>query len=243
MIDEDINEMIEKIGMYINRKNYFNIKIDGEIKEKKINLAIPLLNVMSENENKEEIKKIIYEKYIWKNEFKKRRDIKRLSKYSIEKVKTNYFKTLLKGEFTHAIRYGNELFLRDKDEFEKISLFYGMINNQKSYLLLYIISSIELFKKVKKENYIIILNSMIDLMSKYKKDFTLYEKIESGKYEENQVEKDNIYSIVYKYTLDYFFGNYDHPKKDTLYKILKVLQKSEIKLELKEEKIIYEKFI
>lgn len=129
---DEIKELMEKNGLswlmteslpLCNKNTY--LKIEGldriSIKEPNFSLVKLLLIDNGKYTIQEYLESVIGAK-------EKIKKIDRVSGETLEKVKDNYYKVLLKGDTHFALRYGYELFCRDKNEFVKISLAASLVS-------------------------------------------------------------------------------------------------------------------
>lgn len=173
------NDIIKAVAEYSGRKSYFLIDYTGKIKRKSVNLCLPLIAAMDET-NIEKITGIINESYIWKDERKKIKKPDRLTKLSVEELKKNLFKTIQNCEPVFAVRFANELFLREYEALKEIILFSSCINRDDIVLPLMAISAIKLLED-KEIEYFYPLYMIIEMLSLYPKNYKEYESAYLGK--------------------------------------------------------------
>lgn len=173
------NEIIKKSIEFTGRKSYFLIDYKGNIKKKSINLFLPLI-AATEKENSEKVLKIIEQNYIWKEERKKVKKPDRLTKLSIEELKKNMFKTIQNSESVFALKFANELYLRDRESFKNIVLFSACINREDNILPLMALSALKLMENSEIE-YFYPLYIIVELLSLYPKNYKEYERAYFGK--------------------------------------------------------------
>ncbi|MGL5089109.1 MAG: hypothetical protein ACRC0Y_02160 [Fusobacteriaceae bacterium] len=111
----------------LDKRAYFTLDVDGVIKRKNMNYTIPAM-VFCEDDN---IFNATLEKESNKIEREKEKKIDRLSNVSLEKLKDNFMKLVLKGEIEFSKRYGKELALRDSEEFLKALFNLSLMDNPK----------------------------------------------------------------------------------------------------------------
>ncbi len=121
-------KLIESIAEGLGEKTYFSIDKDGKIKRNQLNTALYLLSTLDEKNYKSIIKLVLEEK-IHLSKREKIKKIDRLSKYSLETLIKNFNKIMAKGERSFGLRYGKELFLRDKTLFFKMFFDYVLLEN------------------------------------------------------------------------------------------------------------------
>ncbi|BDU50655.1 hypothetical protein [Haliovirga abyssi] len=226
-MEKGIVPILEIFSEYANWRSYFKIKLDGEIVEKDINLMLPLINNILDTKNRDEIEKnfkIILDNYILKIEREKvKKKIDRLSSKEIDKIEKNFFNLLQKNEQAQVIRYGNELFFRNKEKFYETILFYSLINNKNKTLPLIVLSMINIIEKVGKENYFYPFIIGMRLLGRYPNEFNEYEEAvnkDGIEYDEIskeiETEKIDIENYGYLKGLKYFNENFNHPKKNII---------------------------
>ena len=123
-IQERISKVIENSEI-LDKRAYLTIDSEGVIKRKDMNLTIPAM-VFCENDN------LFYEtleKESDKIERVKEKKIDRLSNVSIDKLKENFVKLVIKGELEFSKKYGKELALKDKEEFFKSLFNLALMDN------------------------------------------------------------------------------------------------------------------
>lgn len=168
------NEIIKKAAEYVGRRKYFSVEVDGDIKRKSINMFLPLI-AAADSSNMESVLKIINEKYIWKEERKKIKKPDRMTNLSIDELKKNLFKTIQNGESVFAIKFANELYLREKDELKKVILFSACINCESRILLMVVLAAIKLMDE-ENIDYFYPLYLAVELLSIYPKNYREYEE-------------------------------------------------------------------
>ncbi len=164
-------ELLSKYGEYLGRRSYYSLNSDGSINRKEINCGII---AAAFGKNREETEKFIEEKCVWKNEKKKIRALERMSRFSIEELKKNFSKTVLKGEEVFAVKFGYELYLRDFEEFKKSVLFFATANCGDEMIPLYTVAALKLME-LEKENAYIPVYLLVEMLTQYPKNFILYE--------------------------------------------------------------------
>ena len=173
------NDIIKAVAEYSGRRSYFLIDYTGKVKRKSINLCLPLIAALDKT-NIEKTLTIISENYIWKEERKKIKKPDRLTKLSVEDLKKNLFKTIQNSEPVFAIRFANELFLRDYEALKEILLFSACINREDIVLPLMAISAVKLLED-KEVEYFYPLYMVVELLSLYPKNYREYEFAYFGK--------------------------------------------------------------
>ena len=166
---------------YINRRAYFTIDKEGEIKRKGLNLSLPLISTLKENpENYERIIKIIVDRLCEPSERIKLKKIDRLSNTSVENLEKNYYKLLANSNEIFSAKYSKELLLREKKNFINLLFFFVLmedISSRKS-LMAY---SLEKFldEEFEKNDLDDVIQVAINYISLQRSNFSFYES--SGK--------------------------------------------------------------
>ena len=127
-------EVLSECAQFLDKRAYITIDTNGNLKRKKGSIALPVIAFLNDNN-------LFVEELLYSCDIKERQNLDKIERYSsldIEKVKTNYIKTLFNGNLEFAKRYGKELFLRDRKEFFKISSNFALIgtNNIKPLMVL-----------------------------------------------------------------------------------------------------------
>jgi hypothetical protein len=127
-------KLIESIAEGLGKRSYFTIDCDGTIKRKPMNHALPLITTIN-SDNYKEIIEILLEKMVDLTQREKIKKIERLSKYSMDTLTNNFNKIMASGDKIFGLKYGKELFLRDRQLFFKMLFDYILlekIDNEKS---------------------------------------------------------------------------------------------------------------
>ncbi|WP_297597434.1 hypothetical protein [uncultured Cetobacterium sp.] len=109
----------------LDKRAYLTIDGEGNVERKAMNLTIPAMVFCQDETIFEEILKIESNK----KEREKEKKIDRLSNLTIDKLKENFTKLVVKGEVEFAKRYGKELALRDLEEFNKALFNLSLMDN------------------------------------------------------------------------------------------------------------------
>lgn len=125
-IEKRVIKIIENADI-LDKRAYLTVDCDGIITRKNINLTIPAMVFCKDDT----IFQDILEAESNKIERIKEKKIDRLSNISLEKLKENFIKLVIKGELEFSKRYGKELALRDKDEFIKSLFNLALMDNIK----------------------------------------------------------------------------------------------------------------
>ncbi|MGL5001097.1 MAG: hypothetical protein ACRC6J_05185 [Cetobacterium sp.] len=123
-----IENRVEKVTQnaeVLDKRAYLTIDVDGVIKRKSMNYTIPAMVFCKD----EDVFTTTLEKECNKIEREKEKKIDRLSNVSVEKLKDNFVKLVIKGEIEFSKRYGKELALRDSEEFIKTLFNLSLMDN------------------------------------------------------------------------------------------------------------------
>lgn len=156
----------------LDKRAYFTINENGELKRKDNNLIIPFFAYCNDN-------KLLIENIFEKADLKERckiGKINRLSNVDEKKLKENLLKTLTNGGLEFALKYGKELFLRNKDEFFKTVLLFSLMGDLKSLKPLVVLSFKKLMNNQEYDENLFYL--VISFLTKYRDNFCFYETTE-----------------------------------------------------------------
>lgn len=136
---------LKKLLPYLSYEKLYKIDIEGYITKKSFIPLLKLLELYFCEKRKELLKDIF--NYLIKQKSKIRfKKVFRYSSTELEKVKENFFKTLINKDINFSLRYGKELFLRSEPDFEKVLLKFSLFNfNYKSSFALSLIKLLKLF--------------------------------------------------------------------------------------------------
>lgn len=142
-IQDRVKKVIEN-SEFLDKRAYVTIDSDGVISRKKMNYTIPAMvfcesDKIFENTLLNEISKI---------EREKEKKIDRLSNLTLEKLKENLVKLVIKGEVEFAKRYAKELALRDAEEFNKILFNLALMDDVKSKKALMALAMKEILENI-----------------------------------------------------------------------------------------------
>lgn len=129
-------EILNDYACYANERSYLNIDKYYNISFKEYN---PLIILFTFEDDKDKLYNFL-NKYIDKKNKIKIKKINRKSNIDIDKLKNNLFKTLLSGNFEHAISFAKEIYLRDKFLFFKILYTFSFIGELKHFKFLFVYS-------------------------------------------------------------------------------------------------------
>jgi hypothetical protein len=121
-------KLIESIAEGLNKRTYFTIDKEGNIKRNEMNPSLPMI-VSINNENYRDIIKTIIEDLVDLTQREKIKKIERLSKFSIDTLIENFNKLMANGDKIFGLKYGKELFLRDKTLFFKMLFDYVLLED------------------------------------------------------------------------------------------------------------------
>lgn len=165
----------------LDKRAYFSINEKGELKRKDNNLIVPFFAYCNDNEL---LAKIIFEKADLKERCKIGK-INRFSNIDEKKLKENLLKTLTNGGLEFSLKYGKELFLRNKDEFFKTTLLFSLMGDLKSLKPLVVLSFKKLMENQEYDENIFYL--VISFLTKYRDNFYFYETTE--------IEENNFFNL------------------------------------------------
>ena len=137
---ETYTEFLENYRGNFEKRKYFNISMDGKITEREPSWLLELAYIYYLNDKnqsgieKKKIKEVIKKNFseCFKEKYKK---IDRMSKFTIGEIKEKFWKTLVNRESVHALKFGNELFIRDKNEFFSVLYTYAMLMSDVNKLI------------------------------------------------------------------------------------------------------------
>ena len=173
-------EVLSECAQFLDKRAYITIDANGSLKRKKGSIALPVIAFLNDNN-------LFVEELLYSCDIKERQNLDKIERYSsldIEKVKTNYIKTLFNGNLEFAKRYGKELFLRDREEFFKISSNFALIgtNNIKPLMVL----SLNKLMSEYNENIFYIF---IQYMVKFRDNTEIYEKVSEYEGEPKEIKE------------------------------------------------------
>lgn len=121
-------KLIEAVAEGLGKRSYFTIDCDGTIKRKPMNHALPLITTLN-SDNYKEIIATLLEKMVDLTQREKIKKIERLSKYSMDTLTNNFNKIMAGGDKIFGLKYGKELFLRDRQLFFKMLFDYILLED------------------------------------------------------------------------------------------------------------------
>lgn len=202
-IEKRVAKVIENADT-LDKRAYLTIDCDGIVKRKEMNFSIPLM-VFCENDElfervlKEESNKI---------ERIKEKKIERLSNISVDKLKENFMKLVIKGELEFSKKYGKELALKDKEEFIKTIFNLSLMDNINFYKPLMALAMKEIIENVGWIDEIGYL--IISYFTKQRYDLSQLENAIEDESEITEVPE-NISLLAYKKVLESY--TYKNEKK------------------------------
>ncbi|WP_297434468.1 hypothetical protein [uncultured Cetobacterium sp.] len=202
-IEKRVAKVIENADT-LDKRAYLTIDCDGIVKRKEMNFSIPLM-VFCENDElfervlKEESNKI---------ERIKEKKIERLSNISVDKLRENFMKLVIKGELEFSKKYGKELALKDKEEFIKTIFNLSLMDNINFYKPLMALAMKEIIENVGWIDEIGYL--IISYFTKQRYDLSQLENAIEDESEITEVPE-NISLLAYKKVLESY--TYKNEKK------------------------------
>ena len=121
-------KLIESVAEGLGKRSYFTVDCDGNIKRKPMNHALPLITTIN-NDNYKETIMVLLEEMVDLTQREKIKKIERLSKYSIDILTNNFNKIMASGDKIFGLKYGKELFLRDRQLFFKMLFDYILLED------------------------------------------------------------------------------------------------------------------
>ncbi|MGL5123901.1 MAG: hypothetical protein ACRC6K_07060 [Fusobacteriaceae bacterium] len=177
-------ECLKGFAELLDKRSYFTIE-KNEIKRKKMNLALPVAAFLNESKA---LTILAIEQSINSKERQIIPKINRMSNLSLEKLEENLFKLLIKNNFEFSLKYGKELFLRDKNLFKFVISKYALLDNINSLKSLMILA---FFKLDTKDDEFIFL--LISYLTRYRADYSQYEILDKN---EEDLSIEDIYKKI-----------------------------------------------
>ncbi len=202
-IQERVARVIENAEI-LDKRAYLTVDAEGVIKRKDMNLTIPAM-VFCQND---EVFNMTLEKECNKVEREKEKKIERLSNLSVDKLKENLVKLVVKGEIEFSKRYAKELALRDKEEFLKTLFNLALMDNPSSMKALMALSMKEILNTlgwIDELGYLV-----ISYFTKQRYDLHLLENVEEKEALET-IQEDSLALVAYKKVLESY--EYTNAKK------------------------------
>lgn len=205
----------------LDKRAYFTISEDCEVKRKEMNFIIPTAVFC----DSEQLFNEVLEKESNKIEREKRKKIDRFSNLEIEKIRENFIKLVIKGELEFSKKYGKELALRDKELFIKTLFELSLMDNIEHNKPL---MALAMDKILKEMGWIDEIGGLvISYFAKQRFDLNDLEKAEEI-LENVNIESDTLEVVCYKKVLEKF--EYKNKKK-----YMAILKKN---MNLKKEKTV-----
>ena len=202
-IEKRVAKVVENADT-LDKRAYLTIDCDGVVKRKEMNFSIPLM-VFCEND---EIFERVLKEESNKIERIKEKKIERLSNISVDKLKENFMKLVIKGELEFSKKYGKELALKDKEEFIKTIFNLSLMDNINFYKPLMALAMKEIIENVGWIDEIGYL--IISYFTKQRYDLSQLENAIEDESEITEVPE-NISLLAYKKVLESY--TYKNEKK------------------------------
>lgn len=202
-IEKRVAKVVENADT-LDKRAYLTIDFDGIVKRKEMNFSIPLM-VFCEND---EIFERVLKEESNKIERIKEKKIERLSNISVDKLKENFMKLVIKGELEFSKKYGKELALKDKEEFLKTLFNLSLMDNINYYKPLMALAMKEIIENVGWIDEIGYL--IISYFTKQRYDLSQLENAIEDESEITEVPE-NISLLAYKKVLESY--TYKNEKK------------------------------
>lgn len=199
-------ENLLKNAELLDKRAYFTVDIDGNIKRKSMNFSMAAVAFLKDEEL---INKII-EGELSKSERFQMKKIDRLSNLTIEALKSNLMKLVINGNLEFGKKYGKELYLRDKNKFFQTLGNIALMDNMDFYKPLMVLSMEKLLEEKYNEE---ILYLGLSYLCKQRCDLHIFENIneeDMNKEEvlENARKSQNLKIVAYGKLLEkYTFKN------------------------------------
>ncbi|MGL5277687.1 MAG: hypothetical protein ACRC8M_01215 [Cetobacterium sp.] len=202
-IEKRVAKVIENADT-LDKRAYLTIDCDGVVKRKEMNFSIPLM-VFCEND---EIFERVLKEESNKIERIKEKKIERLSNISVDRLKENFMKLVIKGELEFSKKYGKELALKDKEEFIKTIFNLSLMDNISFYKPLMALAMKEIIENIGWIDEIGYL--IISYFTKQRYDLSQLENAIESESEITEISE-NISLLAYKKVLESY--TYKNEKK------------------------------
>jgi hypothetical protein len=173
VIENIINEKgrekaVSYFGGFLDKRSYFTVDRNGKIKRKNMNYALPVAALAEKGTDvaREILSCAKAEERV------KLKKIERFSKETLENLMKNFMKLIANNNVNFSIRYGKEIFLRDRELFYKTLFHYTLLEEIDSQKCLMAFSLKKLMENDLDDNLVYLAMSYI---SKVKGNFTEYE--------------------------------------------------------------------
>ncbi|MCJ8343163.1 MAG: hypothetical protein MJH09_10020 [Cetobacterium sp.] len=164
-------ENLLKNAELLDKRAYFTVDIDGNIKRKSMNFSMAAVAFLKDEEL---INKIIKGE-LSKSERFQMKKIDRLSNLTIEALKSNLMKLVINGNLEFGKKYGKELYLRDKNKFFQTLGNIALMDNMDFYKPLMVLSMEKLLEEKYNEE---ILYLGLSYLCKQRCDLYIFENID-----------------------------------------------------------------
>lgn len=202
-IEKRVAKVIENADT-LDKRAYLTIDCDGVVNRKEMNFSIPLM-VFCEND---EIFERVLKEESNKIERIKEKKIERLSNITVDKLKENFMKLVIKGELEFSKKYGKELALKDKEEFLKTLFNLSLMDNISFYKPLMALAMKEIIENIGWVDEIGYL--VISYFTKQRYDLSQLENVIESESEITEIFG-NISLLAYKKVLESY--TYKNEKK------------------------------
>ena len=214
---ENFSEFILKYKNNFEKRKYFQLDKNFKITAKEPSFILELGYIyFSKNEKNENVKQIISEQFL--ETFKEKdKKIERLSKVELPKLIDGFRRSIFNKESIYAVKLGNELLYRNKDEFFEILYNYSLISTDTNKLVKTFFAE-KMIEKVETENDLKfneirdkineIIKNIINYFTKSDSTFLNFENVENLIYfVENQA--DELYKKIYVENYDKIMEKYN----------------------------------
>ena len=216
------NGLIESIAEGLGRRTYFSLNSNGNIKRNKMNRALLLVTTIDKNNYKKVIE-ILLGEMVDLTQREKIKKIERLSTYSIDTLTNNFNKIMASGDRIFGLKYGKELFFRDKELFFKMLFDYVLLENINTEKSIMAWSLYQLLKDSGFSNEVFYVG-MSYLLQK-KSEFNDYEKISYNNFiptsKEKIVVKSKAHSLLTISSYGKILNEFTYQKEDIYIEMLK----------------------
>ncbi|MCK5779391.1 MAG: hypothetical protein KAH04_00100 [Psychrilyobacter sp.] len=214
-------KLVEALAEGLNKRTYFTIDSEGNISRKTMNRGLYLITTIDKKNYKEVIKEII-DVYVDLTQREKIKKIDRLSKYSLEKLTSNFNKVFSNGDRIFGLKYGKELFLRDKELFFKLLFDYVLLEDIDTNKATMAWSLYELLKESEFSDEVFYV--AISYILQKESNFSSYERISKAKktsISKEAVLKLSTNSLLESENYGKILNQFTYEKEDIYIEILK----------------------
>lgn len=174
------DKVISFCSQLLDKRAYFTIDMNGNIKRKKMNYVIPA-TVFAEKDVDFICCVVDSLDFTEKTKFEK---LERMT--SIENIEKSILKLLAKGDFHFAGKYCKELYMRNSDELFKMLFQFALIDNISFEKPLAVYSLKKYFEKFGYSDEALYLT--VSYLAKMRGDFSEYERIKANKSNTENIE-------------------------------------------------------